>query len=49
MSEIIDLIKQLHQIAYNILFVLIVPALLSIFLTRKVVIDGKNKIITLNK
>jgi hypothetical protein len=49
MNYIIDLLNKLHEVAYNILFVLITPALLLVLLTRKIVIDAKNKIITLNK
>ena len=49
MNYIIDLLNKLHEVAYNILFVLVTPALLLVLLTRKIVIDAKNKIITLNK
>jgi len=47
--NLINILDKLHEIAYNILFVLVAPALLLVLLTRKIVIDAKNKIITLNK
>lgn len=49
MNYILDLLNKLHEVAYNILFVIITPALLLVLLTRKIVIDGKNKLFTLNK
>jgi len=49
MNYIIDVLNKLHEIAYNVLFVLITPALLLVLLTRKIVVDAKNKIFTLNK
>ena len=49
MEYLINILDKLHEITYNILFVLVAPALLLVLLTRKIVIDAKNKIITLNK
>jgi hypothetical protein len=49
MEYFANLITKLCDIAYNIFFVVIAPALLVVLFTRKIVIDAKNKIITLNK
>ena len=49
MYSIIYILDKLNEIVFNLLVLIVVPFLLTVLLTRSLVIDLKNKIITLNK
>ncbi len=48
MNNIIYILDRLHDVVFNLLMLIVAPILIIVLLTRKLVVDIKNKIIILN-
>lgn len=48
MNNVIYVLDRLHDVVFNLLALVIAPVLIVVLLTRKLVVDIKNKIIILN-
>ena len=48
MDNVVYLVDRLHEVVFNLLALVVAPILIVVLLTRKLVIDIKNKIIILN-
>lgn len=48
MNNVIYILDRLHDVVFNLLMLIVAPILIVVLLTRKLVVDIKNKIIILN-
>jgi hypothetical protein len=48
MNNVIYIVDRLHDVVFNLLMLIVAPILIVVLLTRKLVVDIKNKIIILN-
>lgn len=46
---VLDIMDRLHAVAMNLLIVIVIPIIVIVFITRKMVLDFKNKLFQLNK